>query len=294
MPIQINLLAEQQAAEEARRRDPVKRALWVGGSLVGLMVLWIVLLQIALGRAGSVLSRYETQLQASDENSKEARARWAESNEIESRLASLQRYTTNRFFYALLLDAMQQIMVSDVRVVQLQTAHSYTTNAEATFKTNFVFPLAMSKSWLFWRSQHSTTDVLSLVSNRLEVITNQVEALKAPVALETKISVVTNTGVAPARVEIRKPATATEHVALTIRARDYSASLGKQVDEFFNAITAHPYFAQRLRQGEGEGIRLKERPIQPEFDSPDSASSSRPFIPFTIECRYREVVRVNE
>ena len=33
MPIRINLLAEAQAAEEMRRRDPVKRALW-GASIV--------------------------------------------------------------------------------------------------------------------------------------------------------------------------------------------------------------------------------------------------------------------
>ena len=29
MPIRLNLLAEAQAAEDLRRRDPVKRALWL-------------------------------------------------------------------------------------------------------------------------------------------------------------------------------------------------------------------------------------------------------------------------
>src|SRR5512133_552686 len=77
MPIRINLLAEQQAAEEARRRDPVKRALWVGGGLVALMVVWIVLLQLRLASAKAELNRYESKLQTVEEDSKEIRADWA-------------------------------------------------------------------------------------------------------------------------------------------------------------------------------------------------------------------------
>ncbi len=34
MPIRLNLLAEAQAAEEMRRRDPVKRALWLAGLII--------------------------------------------------------------------------------------------------------------------------------------------------------------------------------------------------------------------------------------------------------------------
>ncbi len=40
MAIRINLLAEAQEAEELRRRDPVKRALWGAGFLVFLVWLW--------------------------------------------------------------------------------------------------------------------------------------------------------------------------------------------------------------------------------------------------------------
>ena len=45
MPIRINLLAEAQAAEEMRRKDPVKRGLWVAGFLVLVFALWIVKIQ---------------------------------------------------------------------------------------------------------------------------------------------------------------------------------------------------------------------------------------------------------
>jgi hypothetical protein len=40
MPIRINLLAEAQAAEELRRRDPVKRVIFCGALMVALMVVW--------------------------------------------------------------------------------------------------------------------------------------------------------------------------------------------------------------------------------------------------------------
>ena len=50
MPIRINLLAEQQAAEELRRRDPVKRAIWVAGFFVVVVVVWSGYLQFKFGK----------------------------------------------------------------------------------------------------------------------------------------------------------------------------------------------------------------------------------------------------
>ena len=40
MPIHINLLAEAKAAEDLRRRDPVKRAIYIGVSLVLALLVW--------------------------------------------------------------------------------------------------------------------------------------------------------------------------------------------------------------------------------------------------------------
>jgi len=48
MPIRINFLAEQQAQEEERRRDPVKRAAWVAAAWVGLLLVWGGYLQAKL------------------------------------------------------------------------------------------------------------------------------------------------------------------------------------------------------------------------------------------------------
>ena len=61
MPIRINLLAEQQAADELRRRDPVKRATWAGGFLVGVLTVWSGYLQVKLMAATSEVNRYESE-----------------------------------------------------------------------------------------------------------------------------------------------------------------------------------------------------------------------------------------
>ena len=55
-----------------------------------------------------------------------------------------------------------------------------------------------------------------------------------------------------------------------IKARDYGAGHGRRIEEFSKAIVTHPYFAQRLYEGEGQGIRLRERAIQPEIDPTDT------------------------
>ena len=39
MPIRINYLAEEQAAEDLRRRDPVKRNVMGAGAVIGLMLM---------------------------------------------------------------------------------------------------------------------------------------------------------------------------------------------------------------------------------------------------------------
>jgi len=56
MPIHINLLAEAQAAEELRRRDPVKRGIFLGASLVVLMLVWSGMIQINSALANARLT----------------------------------------------------------------------------------------------------------------------------------------------------------------------------------------------------------------------------------------------
>jgi hypothetical protein len=294
MPIRLNLLAEQHAAEEERRRDPVKKVLWAGAGLSLVMVLWMISLHWQISTARAELGRQEQQLMAVEENSKEVRANRTIATEIETRLANLDRYSTNRFYSANLLNALQQVNVDNVRLVQLQTAHQYSTNTELTFKTNIVFNVPQVKSWQFWRPTPPQADLQSQVATRLGTITNQVKSLLTPAPLAIKVNMVTNRERATAQIEIKRPAISVERITLTIKARDYSNPPGRNVDEFFKTIASHPYFAALLEQDQGQGIRLRERAIQPELDQADILNPSRPYIPFTIECRYKELVRVNE
>ena len=154
MPIRINLLSEQQAAERSAPPRPRKRAVWVGSGLAVLMVLWSISLQLRIVSARAELTRYETKLQAVEENSKDARAQWAATMQLESRLAAnLQRYSTNRFFCADVLEALQQVVLDDIRVIQIQTAHTFSTNAEVTFRTNLVVPLPPQGGWALWKKK---------------------------------------------------------------------------------------------------------------------------------------------
>ena len=62
MPIRINLLAEIQAAEEERRKDPVKRTMLAAAFLAGVIVLFAAVLQVKVMTAsrslGSLQSRW--------------------------------------------------------------------------------------------------------------------------------------------------------------------------------------------------------------------------------------------
>ena len=123
MPIRINLLAEAQAAEEERRKDPVKRAIWGAAGAVVLVVAGIGYLQLeAMTRSSRLLlldgdwtrtkPRYDQVLQ----NKKKI-------DDANSKMAALQNYAAERFVWGSVLNAFSQAMtnVSNVQVTRLQT-----------------------------------------------------------------------------------------------------------------------------------------------------------------------------
>ena len=127
MPIRINLLAEQLAAEEARRRDPVKRATWVAGFVVALVVIWGGVLQTKIMRAGSRLTAEQEKLTKLDKESRNAANNLKRTGELERKLAALQTLATNRFLWATTLNALQTVMVDNVQVMRIRGEQSYGT-----------------------------------------------------------------------------------------------------------------------------------------------------------------------
>jgi len=125
MPIHINLLAEAQAAEDLRRRDPVKRATFLGLALVVLMLFWGVMGQINLSLANQSLVGVNIQI---DAHNKEYTNVVAQLNQIavaKFKMASLEKLQSARFLQGNLLNALQHITVSGVQLTRMRVEQKY-------------------------------------------------------------------------------------------------------------------------------------------------------------------------
>jgi hypothetical protein len=223
MPIRINLLAEAQALEDLRRRDPVKRAIWVGVLLVLLILVWSSSLQLKAIIAHGELTRAEAQLAARTNDFQQVLANQRKLAETEWKLASLQALATNRLLYGTLLNALQKTTVDDVQLTRLRADQSYALAEEVKPKTN--------------SDNHVTPG---------------------------------------------KPASVTEKIVLAFEARDSGVNPGDQIRKFKEAITASPYFQSFL--GKTNEVRLTSL-------SPPQSLGGRPFVQFTLECRFPEKTR---
>ena len=116
MPIRLNLLAEAQAAEEMRRRDPVKRAIWVGALIIVVMLVWSSSIQLEAMLASSEVSRLEGQISSHTNAYKVVLDEQNKTAEIKEKLSALHVLATNRLLNGTLLNALQQTTVADVQL----------------------------------------------------------------------------------------------------------------------------------------------------------------------------------
>ncbi|MBC8001626.1 MAG: hypothetical protein H7X97_03465 [Opitutaceae bacterium] len=126
MPIRINLLAEAQAAEEMRRRDPVKRALWGASIVIVAVIAWSGSTQLKIIKARSALSAQESRWSSIEKDYLGVSDNLKKAGEVEQRLASLSRLSTNRFIWGNALNALQQTMVDQIVVTRIKTEQVYT------------------------------------------------------------------------------------------------------------------------------------------------------------------------
>ncbi|MDX1952442.1 MAG: hypothetical protein SFY81_09665 [Verrucomicrobiota bacterium] len=299
MPIRINLLAEQQAAEEMRRRDPVKRAIWIGSILVFATLIWGVMLQMRANAARSEMTNLEAALLKDEEASKTVRSKQLLVGDVEKSLHSLRKYSTNRLLWGSTLNAMQGAVVDGIRVISISTDQSFPTNAPAKFfTTNIVVPFTpRPPAWKFWASAPPVIPPTVLAQDAFKTFTNRPPFTTNNLPLTTR-STVSSTNVATGeitvRVEFSTPITATEITTVEIRGKDFGNPPGSLMDLFTRSLTSIPYLRERLHQMEGQGLRYKERPPQARVDASDPISPSTPHIPFTIEMRFQERVFANE
>ena len=136
MPIHINLLAEAQAAEELRRRDPVKRAIFIGVSLVVVALGWSGVVEVNaflakerfIGVQGSINAQTNVYQHVESERKKIAT--------IQTKLAALQKMRDARFLQGSLLDALQHATVDNVQLTRLRVDQAYFLTEGTDAQTN--------------------------------------------------------------------------------------------------------------------------------------------------------------
>ncbi len=138
MPIRINLLADAHAAEEDRRRDPVKRGTYIAAFVVFCVVLWAVTLQLKIIGAKSDLGSVDARWKSIEKGFQSTVEAQKTSMDVEQRLAALQQMSTNRFLWGNVLNAFQQTLgsVDGVQVVKLKTEQSYFIGEGTPARTN--------------------------------------------------------------------------------------------------------------------------------------------------------------
>lgn len=128
MPIRINLLAEAQAAEDLRRRDPVKRVI-VGGVLaLALMVAWYSYLELKVMIASRELSRVQIDIDSHAGAFQSAVTNEAEIAKAKVRLEALNKLEKARLLQGNLLNALQKVSVDNVQLTRIRVDESYVVN----------------------------------------------------------------------------------------------------------------------------------------------------------------------
>jgi hypothetical protein len=136
MPIHINLLAEAQAAEELRRRDPVKRAIFLGISLVAVFLVWSAMVEAMAMSVRATEAGVETEVAAHTNEYARVEANMKQLNLTRSRLAALQKLQDDRFLQGNLLNALQLATVPDVQLTALHLDQGYSLQEGTPTQTN--------------------------------------------------------------------------------------------------------------------------------------------------------------
>ena len=125
MPIRINILAEQQELDEMRRRDPVKRAIWVGVFLSAVVLGYsLYLLGDGLLKKNE-LSSLESALNSKTNEYKLILGNKKKLDDVNFKLNDLNRLATNRFLIGNLLNALQQGTLDQVQMIRFRLDENY-------------------------------------------------------------------------------------------------------------------------------------------------------------------------
>lgn len=136
MPIRLNLLAEAHAAEEARRKDPVKRCIWGAGLFIALMLAWSSLLQLRVTLANSTLNHVEGQIGAQTNAYRLVLDNQKKVADANQKLVSLRQLSADRMLYGTFLNSFQKATVDEVQLLHLRTEQTYAATEAGKNRTN--------------------------------------------------------------------------------------------------------------------------------------------------------------
>jgi hypothetical protein len=134
MPIRINLLAEEQAAEQIRKRDPVKRSIWLAALLVVAMLVWSSSIQVKVMISRSSLNQKEASVASLTNEYVAVLEGQRRATETQAKLDALFQLSTNRFLNASLLNALQHCVVENVQLTRIKVDQTYDFTPEVKTK----------------------------------------------------------------------------------------------------------------------------------------------------------------
>jgi hypothetical protein len=130
MPIRINLLAESQATEELRRRDPVKRAIYVAVCFVVMVLVWISSLQVKIMADNSRLGNLEARKNSHTNEYLQILVNKKKLQDVHDNLTALNTLAADRFLQATLLNSLMHSTVDGIQVTHLRTEQAYDLTTE--------------------------------------------------------------------------------------------------------------------------------------------------------------------
>ena len=136
MPIKINLLAEAQAEEDLRKRDPVKRAIFMGVFLIVLSLVWFSSILLVHVVDSQKLNGVLAEIQTHTNDYAQVQVNLKKISDAQKRLDALQLLSASRFLQGDFMNAFQQLYVPNVQLTRLRVSQSCTLSAGALATTN--------------------------------------------------------------------------------------------------------------------------------------------------------------
>src|SRR4029434_3673614 len=125
MAIRLNLLAEAQALEELRRRDPAKRAIIIGACAAVAMLVWSSSVQLRIFLLKSEVKNLETQVNSRTNEYNTALKFQKQLTDTRQKALALHQLATNRFLQGSALNALQQTVTSDVQLRRFRSEQAF-------------------------------------------------------------------------------------------------------------------------------------------------------------------------